>query len=244
MKCIKVRQNLDAILDGEINLSEREMIESHLENCVSCQVESENLEIISNSLKQTLPIAASAFLDEKILNAFQSHYIKKQPANAEEKQEKIGWFGIPRFAFAAAFILLALISGLAFQLGRMSAANVEISNNQNLSSDDSDKKPTVQKFSNEKDKASETKIVEVPVIREKIVKVPVIKEKIVTRIIYVEKESKKDNRTSPTVSPQNILALNNSVKDGEFLTQTNLKDFQPVLEIKAKITKKDEKNEN
>lgn len=227
MKCIEVKEDLDAFLDGEIRFAEKKKIESHLEKCLSCQTELESLQSVGDSLRRNLFITAPVSLDEKVFSAFEDFHSQKQIVEIERKEEKTGWFGIPKFAFAAAFLLLALFSAFAFQIGRMSASNLEISI------------PEVSENQKSFDRNSpEIKIVEVPVVKEKIVEVPVIKEKIVTRTVYIEKKSNDSNFL--TASTENNLALNSSIKDGEYLTTTNLEGFQPVAEIKAKITKKEE----
>ena len=243
MKCIQVRENLEAFADDEIGFAERENIASHLANCESCSSEFEGLKSIGKAMKNTLPVSASASLDAKVFEAFENHNAGATAIAAEEKQEKIGWFGIPKLAFAVALLLLAMFSGFAFQLGRMSVGNAQ----ENIAEKDkkaidvtksksSEFVATNKDDSKEKEQQVVTKIVEVPVVKEKIVKVPVVKEKIITRTIYVDRNRKVNK---PSLSGKDNLALNNSVKDGEFLTVTNLKDFQPVSKIKPKIIKEE-----
>lgn len=233
MKCTEVKENLDVLLDGEIGFSKRENTLSHLGNCESCKAEFESLQIIGRTMKRTLPITAPAVLDAKVFNAFVDHLARKQTVQSEEKREKVGWFGIPRFAFAGAFVLLALVSVLAFQLGKITASDVQISN---LDVAETGKKENALAQNKAAENPAEVKIIEIPVVREKVVKVPVIKEKIVTRTVYVEKKP----TTQLRISDRSDSALNNSINEKEFLTQTNLKDFQPVAELKPKILKKEE----
>ncbi len=189
MKCIEVRENLDEFIDDEIVSSAKEMVKSHLKSCASCTKELRGLRNLGQSLKQALPKTAPAFLDDKVLTAFRNQSSEKRAFHSNEKPETLPWFGIPRFAFASAFLILALVSSLAFQLGRMSAANIDISlplnaqNNNELPLDES----LAEKSSlNKKEKRpAETTVVEIPVIKERIVKVPVIKKQIVTKTIFV-----------------------------------------------------------
>lgn len=245
MKCIEVKKNLDALLDDEIRFSEREKIGEHIKTCESCQTEFKNFQTISKSMKQSMPLIAPTYLDQKIIGAFENHHARKQTF---ETEEKIGWFGIPKFAFATAFLLLAIFSGLAFQLGRISASSVEIAtsvnreNIQGLPNKKTEKVLTTKSDFDEKvgKESPEIKIIKVPVVKEKIVKVPVVKEKIVTKIVYVDKQNLMKKRKNNKL-PKTTFALNNSVKEAEFSTQTNLKDFQPVTEIKPQIIKKEVK---
>ena len=230
MKCIDIKENLDAFADGEIEFTQATQIENHLENCVSCKTEFEYLQTIGKSIKQNLQISAPAVLDEKVLTAFQTFHNEKR---VEKKSaEKIGWFGIPRFAFAAALILFALATISAFQIGRMSAGEIsvvmpEVSEDKNISQNNTD----IQK--------SPTQIVEVPVIREKIVEVQVIKEKILTKTVYVNKNDK--GRT--TLPAKEDYALKNKIEENKYLTRSNLEGFQPVSEMNLRISKEVNQNE-
>lgn len=230
MKCIDVKENLDAFLDAEIETSRKKKIESHLEDCLLCRTEFESLQTVGDSLRQNLFAAAPPALDDKILSAFENFHSQKRNVRAAEKREKIGWFGIPRFAFAAALALFALTAVSAFQIGRMSAGEISIVLPQEQ---EIRVLPDVEQAKDEK--IAPVKIVEVPVIKEKIVEVPVIK----TRTIYVEKE----NKSVPNAPAKDNFALKSSIEKNGYLTKTDLKDFQPVSEFKLKINKEDKLNE-
>lgn len=243
MKCIDTKENLDAFVDGEIEISLAEGIKRHLENCAACQAEFKSLQVINGSLKQNLRVSAPAFLDEKVLSAFKAFHEEKrvEKVREETQTEKIGWFGIQRFAFAATLILFALATISAFQIGKMSASEVSIvmprieENKALMTAEFAGSNPIMD------ERSIPTKFIEVPIVREKIIKVPVIKEKIVTKTIYADKD--KENKVRSNVPAKNNLALKNSVKDNEYLTQTNLKGFQPVSDFKLKITKEENKDE-
>ncbi len=234
MKCIEVEKKLDAFFDGEI-VSPQE-IESHLENCVSCRTTFENISAVRRTLKQNFKVSAPPLLGENVLSAFQNFHEAKRREKVETKQttQKIGWFGIPRFAFAAALILFALATITAFQIGRMSASEIvvlmpEVQENSDLN-----------QIKNEADARKTTvKIVEVPVIREKIVEVPVIREKIVTQTIYVNKNEKKEQN----LPAKEDFALKNKIEDNKYLTRSNLEGFQPVSEMNLRISKEVNQNE-
>lgn len=230
MKCIDVKENLDAFLDGEIEFSRKEKITSHLEDCLLCRTQFEGLQTVGDSLRQHLFAAAPTVLDEKVLGAFEDFHSRKRNVKTAEKREKIGWFGIPRFALAAALALFALTAISAFQIGRMSAGEISVVMPQ---FQESRILPDAEQVKDEK--IAPVKIVEVPVIKEKIVEVPVIR----TRTIYVEKE----NKSVPNALAKDNFALKSSVENNGYLTKTNLKDFQPVSEFKLKINKEGNLNE-
>ncbi len=243
MKCTEVKQNLDAFFDGEIFSTQKDLIETHLENCGFCQTEFENLQSVRNVLKQSLPVSASAVLDERVMSAFQLFHNKQRASKVEEKTktEKIGWFAVPRFVFASALVLFALATISAFQLGRMSADVASVKVPQIKEKNDLTTSEFAGNNSEKEQDANQIKIVEVPVIREKIVKVPVIEEKIVIKTIYVTKD--EENKSRMNLSENNSLALKNSVENNGYLTQTDLKGFQPVSEINLKISKEVDNNE-
>ena len=88
MKCIDIKENLDALLDNEIEISNKQEIENHLESCISCEAEFNNLQAIRKSLKENLKISAPAFLDEKVLSSFQEFHNEKRPAKLKKKQNR------------------------------------------------------------------------------------------------------------------------------------------------------------
>ena len=225
MKCIEAEKKLDAFFDGEI-ISSKE-IEAHLENCASCQTIFENLGAMRRTLKQNFTVSTPPLLGEKVLSAFQKHHKVKRD-EPKRKPEKIGWFGVPRFALAAAMILFTLATISAFQIGRLSASEIVIS------------LPQIEQNSNSTQIENEfepqemtTKIVEIPVIKEKIVEVPVIREKIVTKTIYVYKPEKSTN----FLTGKEDFALTNKIDDNKYLTRSNLEGFQPVSEMNLRISK-------
>lgn len=230
MKCIDIKEKLDAFADGEIETAERKKIEIHLEDCVSCKTELENLQLFGKALKQNLYVSAPASLDEKVLADFQNFHGGKRDEKIENKN--LNWFGIPRLAFTSAMLLFAVAILSAFQIGRMSVGEKSAvmppiqENNNSFEVKTSDKEPP-------EEVNTAVKIVEVPVIKEKIVKVPVIKN----RIIYVARDRK--NEPVRNISADDNLALKSSVEKNGYLTRTNLKDFQPVSEIKFQINREE-----
>jgi hypothetical protein len=88
----------------------------------------------------------------------------------------------------------------------------------------------------------------------RIVEVPVISEKVVTRTVYVEKRGREITnvrRQAPTPLPpardEAALTASNSEKgrrQGSFFTRVNLTDFQPPDEMKIRIIKRRNPDEN
>ncbi len=241
MKCIEVENNLDAFFDGETSQSNE--IETHLEKCVSCHTAFENLSAIHQTIKQNFAVSAPSLLGEKLLSAFENHHLDKrrEKVNTKQQTEKIEWFGIPRFAFAAALMLFGLATISAFQIGKMSVGEKivtmpQLQENKNAKNTESAKNNLTGE-----EKSAQIKYIEVPVIREKIVKVPIIKEKLVTRTIYVNKYRQNDEKQN--FGSNNALSAKSSVGNTGYFTQINLNEFQPVSEFNLKINREVNENE-
>jgi hypothetical protein len=59
LPCDRVRETLEAFVDGELTLDEQVLIESHLQECVSCRIEASELAEIGHALRG-VPAAAGA----------------------------------------------------------------------------------------------------------------------------------------------------------------------------------------
>jgi hypothetical protein len=79
-----------------------------------------------------------------------------------------------------------------------------------------------------------------------IIEVPVVREKIVTRIVYVEK--KEAQQPTPTVQRNEPTLTARRAKEasaqGGFFTHANLTDFQPADEMRIRVIKRSNSDEN
>jgi hypothetical protein len=230
MQCVEVEKFVNRLVDDELDLPVKKSVQAHLDECRSCERFFENTQSVGGILRNCLPpIAPSSRLDALVMEAFYSK--QKQPiSNAPQSWLHMifGWFVIPRpIAFAFTAVIFAALLGLTFQLGRISATDVQMTmptdNSAALQMQPSVKIPPV--------------VAETPAI--KIVEVPVIREKIVTRFVYLNKQSGDKNafKTARSNQQSNELLMNDSIAENGFLTQTKLKGFQPVSKIKTTIIK-------
>ena len=251
MKCIDIKENLSALLDGEIKKSWVSELETHLENCASCRTEYENLRIVGESLRCNLRVSAPVALDEKVLSAFQTFHHGKRGEKIEKAEKagkaqagNIGWFGVPRLALAAMFVVFALATIAAFQLGRMSGTNVELSGIETKT----DAAPATLKTANvgeddspDNSTASAMRTIAVPDVKEKIIRIPVVREKIIVRTVYknlnTEKNMKNDDKTILKNTDDQDFTVKSRLRDNQYSTQVNLKGFQVVSELKPVIIK-------
>ncbi len=231
MQCIEVEKLVNRLIDDELEFQVRKSVEAHLDDCHSCKRVFERTQGIGGILKDFLPpVAPSNRLDALVMEAFYSK--QKQPVSNAPQSSRLhtifGWLAIPRLvSLAFATIIFAALLGLTFQLGRISATDVQITmptgSLAGLQTQPSDKISLV--------------IPETPAI--KIVKIPVVREKIVTRFVYLNKRigEKNEIKTNRNNSQTNELLMNDSIAENGYLTQTSLKGFQPVSKIKTMVIK-------
>jgi hypothetical protein len=244
MKCIEVEKQIDSLLDGEINSVIREEAEHHLKECRVCGQIHEKLRAVDELLMKPVPVPDPTRLDEFVMDAFYRRQNKKQ-----EVRENVNlWTALfklsltPKTTAALAALLFAVSVGLAFQLGRITATDIQAALPQTekvghpvLKENNAPVSP-VETTSNIKN--------EVPVT--KFIRIPIIKERIVNRIVYVDKSQKKEreNKTPSVMSERNNLALKSSVRKNDFLTEANLKGLQIISDSKTRIIKRGESDEN
>lgn len=240
MKCSEVKQQIDFFIDDELNQSLGDKVEQHLMECPSCDETFECLQAFRRIIRKDISVPDSARLDGRVLEAFSQHQENKQRKNW--RTFGFGQIVIPKPALALALLTFAVFTGLAFQLGKLAGTDVRI------------EMPTTE-TANLPPQASETQLPSKSVDETanktageqliKFIEVPVVKEKIITRVVYINKQSATENtiKSAPAKSKANNFALNSSVNENRFLTQVNLKQFQPVAEMKVKIIKKDENYE-
>jgi len=217
MKCSEAEIYLGELVDGEITSAERDKVESHLLECGPCDQEFENLKFVRESLKKALPVSASASLDQRIMHAFSAFGVSKTPA-VIETADKGRRFGIPTLAFVASLLVLTLTTVVAFQIGKIFGSEVYVV----IPNAESARQEPV-KF-HRPDEGTQT-VLRTPVrpAPVKIIKVPVVKERIVTRTIYRMKEL--------------------SGKEDDGIAQKNSNGFQLVSEIKPRIIRKGDDDE-
>lgn len=74
MKCTDIQKYLDDYLDDEMSLGEQKVVESHLEQCASCQQEIEDYRSLRQAL-HSLPVEqASPDFEENVFAEVRKHY--------------------------------------------------------------------------------------------------------------------------------------------------------------------------
>jgi len=239
MKCVELEKQIDSFIDDELSPSLRNKVEFHLKECRLCGETLKRLQALRGILRKDISVSASSQLDGHVMEAFSRQH-------AEKGQTKwwavlAGQVVIPKPAAALALLMFAVFTGLAFQLGKMAATDIRsvLPITETVNQSPATSEPNLP---SESVKESEDKTVNASVI--KFIEVPVIKEKIVTRVVYVNKPLKEtDSKVRSAKSKPGSFALNSSVNENRFSTQVNLKEFQPVAEMKTQIIKKDENYE-
>jgi hypothetical protein len=240
MKCAEFEKQIDFFIDDELGSSLANDVELHMKECPACKKTSESLQTLRKLIRKDISVSSSSQLDGRVLEAFSRHHENKQKKNW--RAFVFGQIVIPRPAFALALLIFTVLTGLAFQVGKMTAKDVgtktPIAETANLSPQMSEKNVSPNFVKESENKTSAAQVI-------KFIEVPVVKEKIITRYVFVNKQATKENTIkagSAKLKPNNF-PLNSSVNENRYLTQVDLKQFQPVAEMKVKITKKDENNE-
>lgn len=74
MKCTDVQKYLDDYLDDAMSLGEQKAVESHIEQCASCQQALQAHTMVREALRSMPVEAASADFEEKVFATVRSHY--------------------------------------------------------------------------------------------------------------------------------------------------------------------------
>lgn len=238
MKCTEIEKQIDSFISNELDFAEKQKINLHLQECATCRKEIKEIQEASDLLKTLPAIPFSNQFDVRMMQAFREH--KQEQAKPTFWQALLAGFSISKPALALGLLVIAIFTGFAFQLGRMTSpktGNSEISiNNQSEQKGE----PLVQVVE---------KRVEVPVI--KTVEVPVYKERVLNRVIYktievvrnVKSPDENQNQVSIYAYNSQKLASMEARKMDELFHQVNLKEFQPITDMKTQIMRKDSNNE-
>lgn len=235
MKCVDVEKYSEDFIENSLDFAARQKFERHLEECFSCRKAINQIQESGVLLKKASLISLSPHFDAKMMRAYNSHF-EKQPT-ASFRATLFNTFSISKPALSMAILTLIAFSALAFQLGKMSARNTA-----NLLTDNSsnEEKTIVKVVENR---------IEVPVI--KTVEVPVYKEKIVSRIVYRNREIIKavqiadnpESKFQETDFNARSAAFTYVQNGDENFTPINLKNFQPVSEMRIEIIKRGKDND-
>lgn len=215
MNCIETRKLLSALYDGELDSSEREITNTHLSDCVSCQEMFKRMKRIGVGIKQSLPQSTPKDLDSHIL------FMHRQlPKEKQQQVKAVGWFGIPGFVFGIGLIIFGLTAVSAFQLGVIYSENTSPAIIHNNASN--------QQLDDKSMLVAEKPKIESKTLKERIAEVPIIKTKYVTRVVYrkADPRYKRSNRVT-------------QINDNSFTKNIRTSQrFELVSEIKPKILKK------
>lgn len=243
MNCKEVGLLIEEFYDGEVALHLKPRVEAHIAVCSLCSAEFEKMHRLDQLLEKTpAPPPPSALLDQRLMEAFQHQ--NKETAISPSLWQRIfaGSLIIPKPAFAAALVVIAFAITAANLVGRYAATSSE-------SSAISAVPMSTVFVPSPPEIIQETKIIEVPVV----------KERVVTRIVYVERQNSEAIKPQEILSAQNgidrnkqeqtlkkddsNLAMNGAVEDSGYVTRANLIGFQPPAELKTRIIQEGKTNE-
>jgi hypothetical protein len=243
MNCGKVNALIEALHDKALSTNEKAGMEEHLAGCPSCRKKRARLSALSALIQKSSVPEPSDSLEQNLLQAFSAHHDKSSKSLVWWRQIFAGSVSIPKPVFAAALIAIAVIVTAANLIGRNAANTLDA---ETISSA---QVPVVSAPSASPEIIEQTKIVEIPVIRERIV----------TRVVHVERQrrtadlparnsalfsSRKDQRrNSPNSNPKDTFpTMNGSVAQNGYLTRIDLTGFQATKGMNARVVR-DVKND-
>lgn len=112
MKCVDVRNNLSAFVDGETGVQIHREIKAHLESCRECAAEAEGLMLISGHVKSLPIVVAPKSVDAAVFAALLSQNYKDDSA-----PPVIAWHTIPRIAWICFALITIVVGTSAFFVG-------------------------------------------------------------------------------------------------------------------------------
>ncbi|HEU0179972.1 MAG TPA: zf-HC2 domain-containing protein [Blastocatellia bacterium] len=128
MNCQEINSQLGALLDRELEPAQASMMRRHLGHCIECQGELERLRALKTALQSVESPAASARLDERVMEAFRLRH-----GRAGDAGKAYGWrawifnsFAIPKPALALIVALLVGTAALAYKAGEITGTRLQI----------------------------------------------------------------------------------------------------------------------
>ncbi|HET8562457.1 MAG TPA: zf-HC2 domain-containing protein [Candidatus Binatia bacterium] len=112
-QCESIRKSLGVWLDGELNPSDAEAVQAHVQSCSACREEMRQIEKLQSALKNTLASSASQIAFEPFWRGVQERMRAERSWHGELREWARITFSGPRLAWtvpAAILLLLTLFS--------------------------------------------------------------------------------------------------------------------------------------
>ena len=113
MRCEKVKESLEAYVEGELGKSEREALETHISRCESCKQEL--------ALTQSIPRLISSLPTPPVPEDIIPDTLRRLHEKPATKRRWLGAFGITssrkwQFAVVGSLLMAVLIFGISYQV--------------------------------------------------------------------------------------------------------------------------------
>lgn len=122
MRCEKVKESLEAYVEGELGKSEREALETHISNCESCKREL--------TLTQSIPRLISSLPTPPVPEDIIPDALKRLREKSAAKRRWLGAFGILssrkwQFAVVGSLLMAVLIFGISYRMANRNSGVTE-----------------------------------------------------------------------------------------------------------------------
>ena len=113
MHCNRVRESLGAWLDGELDLSESEMVRGHLQECSACREERRQLEKLESVVKNVLESEAARISFQPFWRGIQERMAEKEAWHEHLLARLRTALAGPRLAWGIPAVILLLLGVLS-----------------------------------------------------------------------------------------------------------------------------------
>jgi anti-sigma factor RsiW len=128
MSCQEIISQLGALMDQELEPAQTSTAQRHLMHCIECHGELERLRALKTAMQNARPPAASARLDERVMEAFRLQH--GRPGAISKASGWRAWifnsFAIPKPALALIVALLVGTAALAYKAGEITGIRSQI----------------------------------------------------------------------------------------------------------------------
>ncbi len=234
MTCDQINSLIEEFYDGELDTQTQIIVEGHTKGCRLCSADLHKMFSLDELLGKSSVPPPSSTLDRKLMETFSDQSKRVLKSTGWWNRVYVGSVSIPKPAFAAALIMVAIAVAAANMMGRYASMSPEVSGASSVS-------------------ATSNRVPELPAIgNAKPAEVPNAPERIMTRIVYVDRpahrqiafESNVRNRQRRGLdSPKSDPSMSGTVAEKGYFTKVNLGGFRPLEDMNLRVIKKEKSNE-
>ncbi len=129
MNCKEAQQNLEAALDGAIDVAAQRRLHEHVSTCVSCKERLAQIEGVRSLLRESTSTAPSESLDARVMRSFRRHHAPGTESRAGVNRWRdlfLGSLRVPVPIVAMLLIAMVAMVLMAYRTGKQNAQYVVV----------------------------------------------------------------------------------------------------------------------